>query len=69
MSGVLSAVKHFCLLPQGNVFTRVCHSVQGRCISACITGHMTKDCISSCTGDRSQLVQGEHTGNIKCIMG
>ena len=38
-------------------------------IPACTTGHMTKHYISSCTGDQSQLVTGEHTGNIKCMMG
>ena len=36
---------------------------------ACTTGHMTKHYISSCTGDQSQLVTGQHTGNIKCMMG
>ena len=39
----------------------------GGCIPACITGHMTKHYISSCTGDQSQLVQGQHTGNVKCM--
>ena len=48
-----------------NVFTRVCHSVHRgrRCIPACITGNMIKHYISRCTGDQSQLVQGQHTSN------
>ena len=57
---------------EGYVFTRVCHSVhrgRGGGIPACTTGHMTKHYISSCTGDQSQLVTGQHTGNIKCMMG
>ena len=41
---------------------------RGGGIPACTTGHMTKHYISSCTGDQSQLVTGEHTGNIKCMM-
>ena len=41
----------------------------GGCIPACITDHMTKHYLKSCTGDQSQLVQGQHTDNIKCIMG
>ena len=41
----------------------------GLCIPACITGHMTNQhYISSCIGVDSQLVLGQHTGNIKCIM-
>ena len=43
--------------------------VGGRGIPACTTGHMTKHYISSCTGDQSQLVTRQHTGNIKCMMG
>ena len=66
-----SIIDHYHLqknLPKGNVFTHVCHSVhRGVCIPACITGHMTKHYISSCTGDQSHLVQGQYTGNIKCI--
>ena len=38
-------------------------------IPACTTGHMTKHYISSCTGDQSQLMTGQHTGNVKCMMG
>ena len=36
-------------LGQGNVFTPVCHSVHGGgvSVSACITGHMTGDSLSS----------------------
>ena len=40
-----------------------------RSIPACTTGHMTKHYISSCIGDQSQLVTGQYTGNIKCMMG
>ena len=31
---------------QGNVFTPVCHSVQGISVPACITGHMTGGSLS-----------------------
>ena len=67
MSLLLPATK----LREDYVFTRVCDSVQlGGCIPACITGHMTKQhYISRCTGVDSQLVLGQHTGIIKCIMG
>ena len=38
-------------------------------IPACITGHMTNQhYISSCIGVKSQLVLGQHTGNIKRIL-
>ena len=42
---------------------------EGDVIPACSTGHMTKHYISSCTGDQSQFETGQHTGNIKCMMG
>ena len=42
----------------------------GGVFPACITGHMTNQhYISRCTGVDSQLVLGQHTDNIKCIMG
>ena len=44
-------------------------SMGGGGIPACTTGHMTKHYISTCTGDQSQLVTGQHAGNIKCMMG
>ena len=37
----------------------------GVCILACVTGHMTNQrYINSCIGVDSQLVLGQHTGNI-----
>ena len=52
---------------KGYVFTRVCHSVHrvgAGGIPTCTTAHMTKHYIS-----RSQLVAGQHTANIKCMIG
>ena len=55
-------------LRQGNVFTPVCNSVhRGR--GVCISQHaLGPHYISSCTGVDTQLVLGQHAGNIKCMM-
>ena len=54
-------------LREGNVFTPVCHSVHG---GGGVFQHAPKPhYISSCTGVDTQLVLGQHTGNIKCMMG
>ena len=42
---------------------------RGGGIPACTTVHMTKHYISSYTGDQFQLMTGQHTGNIKRMMG
>ena len=53
-------------LRQGNVLTCVCHSIGGEGVYSSLHH---RSYISSCTGDQSQLVQEQHTGNIKFIMG
>ena len=60
-------------LREGNVFTPVCNSVHGGWgggVSQYASQVMTNQhYISSCIGVYSQLVLGQHTGSIKCIMG
>ena len=57
------------------IFSEACvkksvHWGWGGGIPACLAGHMTnQQYISSCTVGESQLVRGQHTGNIKCMMG
>ena len=50
------------------MFLQVSVCPQG-CIPACLAGHMTRQYISRCTVDVSQLVWMQHTGNIKCMIG
>ena len=53
------------------MFLQVCviHSIQGgRGVSYHAFGQ-SQHHITSCIADQSQLVQGYHAGNIKCIMG
>ena len=73
ISSHFAFLKHANVFCKGYVFTSVCLSRGGGGgggISACLTGHMTRQqYISRCIVDVSQLVWRQHTGNIKCMMG
>ena len=73
-----------CIKMIGNIVTAGKRSLQRLCFYTCLsfcpqgvgggiqaytTGHTTNHYIGRCTGEQSQLMTGQHTGNIKCIMG